>query len=165
MPESYQKPTSCNKFSGSFDDIEREICRANGHYWNRNAENSINDPLGTSLNDGVPQGETFCDFTQVDEDDKPYDKCRLLAQEGFAYNLYECRDKENFRAVCANNCRGVDPNAVVVGGSAVLAATAIAAVGSLSSLFPVVFGLGTVALAGGGLVANGMCPIGFCNVC
>ena len=64
--------------------------------------------------------------------------------------------------ICANNCKGVDPNAVIVGGTAVLAATAIASVGSL---IPQAIGIGGLVLAGGGLtVANGMCPIGSCNV-
>ena len=62
--------------------------------------------------------------------------------------------------ICANNCKGVEPNSVVVGGSAVLAA---AAVGGISSL-AMVFGIGTLALAGGGTVANGLCPIWSCNV-
>ena len=54
----------------------------------------------------------------------------------------------------------MDPNAVIVGGTALLAATATVGLGSL--LTPVI-GLGGIFLAGG-TVANGMCPIGSCNV-
>ena len=45
---------------------------------------------------------------------------------------------------CANNCKGVNPNAVVIGGTAVLAASAI----SLQQV--VTIGVGVAAAAGGG---------------
>ena len=75
-------------------------------------------------------------------------------------NLYDNKefpqDSENKTLTCANNCRGVDPNAVVIGGGALLAATAL---GSLQ-LLPGVLGLagtlamGTVAMT---ILDNG-CP-------
>ena len=56
---------------------------------------------------------------------------------------------------CANNCRGVNPNSVIFGGGAVLAA---ATVGGLGFLAP---GLGVGAAAIGGtvaLMASRQCP-------
>ena len=64
---------------------------------------------------------------------------------------------DNFRklAQCANNCLGVDPNAVVVGGTAVLAASAFGALGALQGLFF----LGSLTTVGtGATLALGMCP-------
>ena len=45
---------------------------------------------------------------------------------------------------CANNCKGVNPNAVVIGGTAVFAASAV----SLQQV--VAIGVGVAAAAGGG---------------
>ena len=59
---------------------------------------------------------------------------------------------------CANNCLGVDPNAVVLGGSAVLAGTAVAAQAWLSAAG----GLAAIAAGGAMGAAGGMaarqCP-------
>ena len=52
---------------------------------------------------------------------------------------------------CANNCRGVNPNAVIIGGAAVLAVAAVSPVQMLAVLGLGVGGLG--ATAGGGTVA------------
>ena len=92
---------------------------------------------------------------------KPWDKCRLVAEEGFAYNVYHCKDSYGEVVTCANNCRGVDPNAIVIGGTAVLAATATVPVGLQ---FIATLGLGGIGLAGVGAVANEMCPVGMCPV-
>ena len=58
---------------------------------------------------------------------------------------------------CANNCRGVNPNAVIIGGTAVLA---VAAVSPLSTLVPL--GLGAATVGGGAAVVSQMmnrgCP-------
>ena len=63
-------------------------------------------------------------------------------------NLYDNKefpqDSENKTLTCANNCRGVDPNAVVIGGGALLAATAL---GSLQ-LLPGVVGLASTLAMG-----------------
>ena len=50
---------------------------------------------------------------------------------------------------CANNCKGVNPNAVVVGGTAVLAASTI----SLQQVLAL--GLGAATVAGGGAAVVG----------
>ena len=92
---------------------------------------------------------------------KPWNKCRLVAEEGFAYNVYHCKDPYGNVVTCANNCRGVDPNAIVIGGTALLAATATVPV-ALQVI--TTLGLGGIGLGGAGTVANGLCPIGWCNV-
>ena len=66
---------------------------------------------------------------------------------------------------CANNCRGVDPNSVIIGGGAVLAAAAV----SLTSYVVPALALGApVAVVGaGGFVATMLgnrCPTGQCMV-
>ena len=59
------------------------------------------------------------------------------------------QDRDGNLMTCANNCRGVDPNSVIIGGSAVLAA---AALGAQSFILPAVGmagvgGVGAVGLA------------------
>ena len=69
---------------------------------------------------------------------------------------------------CANNCKGVNPNAVVVGGTAVLAASTV----SLQQVLAL--GVGAAAAAGGGADVVGQmmnqgcpgtrpCQVGSCN--
>jgi hypothetical protein len=53
---------------------------------------------------------------------------------------------------CANNCRGVDPNSLIVGGGAVLAAASISALSYVPSV-----GLGVMFLGGGVMLARQMC--------
>ena len=58
----------------------------------------------------------------------------------------------------------MDPNAVVIGGTALAAASAI---GGVSLLSPQVLGvglLGLTTLGGSALMATGVCPPGFCQV-
>jgi hypothetical protein len=77
------------------------------------------------------------------------------------------QDKGGNNMACANNCRGVDPNSVIIGGSAVLAA---AAVSGTSFLFPAAaVGIGGPAALGVGAAAMMMmrtngCPRGLCVV-
>ena len=65
-------------------------------------------------------------------------KCHSHSQDRYGNNM-----------TCANNCRGVNPNAVIIGGTAVLAA---AAVTPLQVLTP----LGLGALGGGAAVVGQM---------
>ena len=58
---------------------------------------------------------------------------------------------------CANNCRGVDPNSVIIGGGAVLAASAVGGLAGISGLAPVL-GLGAAAAAGGVALSMDGCP-------
>ena len=56
---------------------------------------------------------------------------------------------------CANNCRGVNPNSVIIGGGAVLAAATVGGVGYLAPV-----GAVGAAAAGGtaALMASMQCP-------
>jgi hypothetical protein len=111
----------------------------------------------------------FCDFTHTETNDKGnrtiWTECRLAATKGYSYNVYQCYDRRGKKGTCANNCRGVDPNAIIIGGTAVLAASAIG--------FTAVQTMGVVGAAGvgvagvGGAAAMMMssgCPRGFCVV-
>ena len=107
-----------------------------------------------------------CDWTQTDTDTKEqWSQCRLVAAEGFAYNVFQCLNKDGQKGTCSNNCLGVDPNAIIIGGTAVLAASAIA-----PAIVPQVLGIGGLAAlgaVGAGAMMMGhqdTCPVGFCKV-
>ena len=107
----------------------------------------------------------FCDWGQPDPANLTalWDQCRLVAAEGFAYNVFQCINRDGQKGTCSNNCRGVDPNAIIIGGSAVLAASALA-----PALLPQVLSLGGLAAVGAGALVvgtqGGRCPVGFCRV-
>ena len=111
----------------------------------------------------------YCDWTQTNPETKEqWSQCRLVAAEGFAYNVFQCLNKDGQKGTCSNNCLGVDPNAIIIGGTAVLAASAIA-----PALLPQMLGIGGLAAVGavgagammmGNRAAVGSCPVGFCKV-
>ena len=73
------------------------------------------------------------------------------------------QDKAGNNLACANNCRGVDPNSVIIGGGAVLAATALSAQAFLVPAAGV--GLGAAGLGAAGVaVVMGGCPMFQCQV-
>ena len=89
------------------------------------------------------------------EDGELFDQCRLYAEEGIAKNVYQCQVNYRvdnidykFRATCANNCRGVDPNSIIGGGVAAVALTGIA---GQSLLAPA---LGAAGLAGDEVISQ-----------
>ncbi|XP_023338751.1 uncharacterized protein LOC111709340 [Eurytemora carolleeae] len=88
---------------------------------------------------------TTCDLTNT--------KCNLEAFEGYAYNIYRCNDTNGNMVNCANNCKGVDPNAVVVGGIAVGVTSAVGAA-IANGIGTGVFGVGLPFL--GGMAMMGM---------
>ena len=55
---------------------------------------------------------------------------------------------------CANNCKGVNPNSVIIGGGAVLAAATVGGVGYLAPAL----GLGAAAAGGVAVMAAQQCP-------
>ena len=59
------------------------------------------------------------------------------------------QDADGNNMTCANNCKGVNPNAVVIGGTAVLAASTV----SLQQMLAI--GAGVAAAAGGGAAVLG----------
>ena len=84
------------------------------------------------------------------EDGELFDQCRLYAEEGIAKNVYQCivKNSNGFRATCANNCRGVDPNSIIGGGVAAVALTGIAGQGLLAPA------LGAAGLAGDEVISQ-----------
>lgn len=147
MPADFKKPATCSKSKGVISDLEQNLCRASGDFL---------EPLPGVASTVQGPRYTYCDFTQAG-----WEKCKLFAQEGFAYNLYQCKDRFNKTVVCANNCKGVDPNSVVVGGTALAAAAAIGGLGLFAPALPVGLGL---ALMGGVAVAGRQCPPLSCRV-
>ena len=88
---------------------------------------------------------------------RTWDKCRLQGAEGFSYNIYQCQNKEGEFGVCANNCKGVNPNSIIIGGFATVAVAGVAAQSTLQAAVLGVGGLGAVAGIGAmGLVQQ--CP-------
>ena len=107
LENTYESKESCSKSSGNKEDINKEVC------WTSD--------------------RTRCDWTKVDsETETLYDSCRLYAEEGIAKNVFQCIDDQvspvsytayaklilqNRFSVCPNNCRGVNPNSIVGGGT------------------------------------------------
>ena len=156
LPDGYTSYSSCGQSNGERRNINLGSCVG------RNTTNL-----------GVKE----CDFSYVDKTSgvqDSWDKCRLFSQEGYAYNIYICKvvlhllhhvqvplhlnlpqDQSGHNMTCANNCRGVDPNSVIIGGGAVLAASAVGGL-SFFGLAPAL-GLGAVAAAAGGMALT-QCP-------
>jgi len=77
------------------------------------------------------------------------DKCQVRAVEGFLQLVYACQTTMNeyggTLGVCPNNCKGVDLDGIIAGGTAVFTVATVATFGILQTL-----GLGAVGLAGAG---------------
>ena len=192
MPPDYATKPSCSRTVGSRENIEQSNCvgqdaenqdRGRCLLWESEGFASLEDCLAEKPlynNSGTGKQRKKCDFTynytyieDGQETSFIWDKCRLFAQEGYAYNIYMCKvvfyperltsmlllqlqDSGGNNMTCANNCRGVNPNSVIIGGGAVLAA---ATVGGLGYLAPV-GAVGAAAAAGGtaALMASMQCP-------
>jgi hypothetical protein len=136
-------PATCSQSTGEKRAVNNTECRSR----------LIDVPLFASLPD---QGLSRCDFTNTTTTTQ-MGKCNLFSYDSSArpnYNLnfYFCLTKDRKRAICANDCPGVDPNAVVVGGEvailSIAAATAAAAAsGAAPNLLGPVLGA-AVSLAG-----------------
>ena len=74
----------------------------------------------------------------------------LVTGSAFLFFLF-FQNKSGNNMTCANNCCGVDPNSVIIGGGAVLAASGI------SGLAPVL-GLGAAVVVGGVALSMNQCP-------
>ena len=79
----------------------------------------------------------------------------LLHHVQVPLHLNPSQDQSGHNMTCANNCRGADPNSVIIGGGAVLAASAVGGL-SFFGLAPAL-GLGAVAAAAGGMALT-QCP-------
>ena len=147
LPSDFSAPTSCNQPSGSQTDVGNTKC--------------VSRTLFTVLNETLP-----CDFSTS--------TCQLYAynpnvKPATNSNFFYCNNTNGNPAVCANNCPGVDPNAVVVGGTALLLAPlAVATAGAAPSLLGPALGAGSIlaAMGLGGVSMNmrsNACPPGQCR--
>ena len=87
---------------------------------------------------------------------RTWKECRLQGAEGFSYNIYQCQNEEGKLGVCANNCKGVNPNSIIIGGFAPVFVGFAAGQATLQA------GLGVAGLAGiagvGAMGLMGQCP-------
>ena len=81
----------------------------------------------------------------------------------YSENTFYCVDTEGRLAACANNCPGVDPNAIIVGGGLVTA-SAIGGIGLLYSAgLPMIVGAGIGVGSLGLGITRSMCAPPFCS--
>jgi len=138
LPQRYEKKKSCSQGKGDRGDINKAFCK-------------------TSFG-------TYCDFTALgpntegEGEPELWDSCRLLTgpgREGLVYNINFCIERGPLQrfANCANNCRGVDPNAIIGAGVAAVTAGALGAVGLLAPALGI-GGIGMVGAAGGAIATR-----------
>ena len=124
---------------------------------------------GTSAMSMKTRGKGFCGTVVGSSPRKAMPTTSLFARSGKTQNIGNAcvgnkisrppsffQDKSGNNMTCANNCRGVDPNSVIIGDGAVLAASAVGGLG-ISGLAPVL-GLGAAAAAGGVALSMDRCP-------
>ena len=151
LPPGFTIPTSCWTPSGDRNSANNTQCLSRAIRFNETS----NKP-------------ERCRFTPG------FDKCCLfsydpMAKPNFNLNFYYCLNVNNEMAACANDCPGVDPNAVVVGGEAALLSLAVAASVGPDLLGPVLgAGVGLAGLGLGGVAMNrrpglAACPAGQCR--
>ena len=141
LPPGYTRPASCDTAAGD-----------------KMAANNTNCLSRTfSLVDAIQSNKTVhkCQFSA-----EGLDRCKLFAyidraKPNVNSNFYYCINTEGQKAICANDCPGVDPNAVVVGGEAALLSLAIATSVGPNLLGPVLgAGVGLAGLGLGGVAMN-----------
>ena len=94
---------------GDINDIDKDECHALFDYWYKEGENWVH------------KTESSCVFDQSlspDGNNRTWDRCRIEGSEGFSYNIYQCQDERGKIGICANNCKGVNPNSIIIGGLA-----------------------------------------------
>ena len=89
----------------------------------------------------------------------------MWSEEGIAFNVHQCIDEKGRTATCHNNCKGVDPSAIIGAGVAAVVATGVAA----QAVLPVIgaLGIGGLGAVGGGAAMELMrqqCQPGQCRV-
>jgi len=98
LPDGYEKPWHCyDGEAGDWNDRDKDVCMSSS---------------------GFP-----CDFTTPGNPPQ----CDPYSFEGFSYNVYLCTDTMGNAANCANNCKGVNPNSIGVGGTVITRASGIGA--------------------------------------
>merc|ERR1711971_892709 len=141
LSENYTSKASCGKTIGNKSNINLEDrmgqdvelltkeCKDNEACINKYRPTGIDETSSGEYRSG--RRFRKCDFTFKDGNGTVWDECKLESEEGYAYNVYTCRDSDGNRLSCANNCKGVDPNSVIIGGGAVLAAATVSGLGNL----------------------------------
>ena len=81
------------------------------------------------------------------ENEFVWDKCRVWSEEGIAFNVHQCIDEKGRTATCHNNCKGVDPSAIIGAGVAAVTLTALTGTSVLPAIGGAV-GLGGVGAVG-----------------
>ena len=101
LPVNYTSKDSCGKTIGKKGNINLEDCVGqlvnitNNYYCNSPDQTCLEPPTGlVKTGFGLPfiSGRRLgkCDFIQKDENGKVFNECRLLSEEGYAYNIYTC---------------------------------------------------------------------------
>ena len=106
-------------------------------------------------------GECAFNHTIPGTRERTWDECRLEGSEGFSYNIYQCQDERGNIGRCANNCRGVKPNSILIGGVAPLVAGFAAGQTILQgSVFTAGLAGGAIGMGAMGVTENlgGQCP-------
>ena len=172
MPDDYTKPDSC---FDKFYDVSNDASNRLG----KNPENKVVAGIGDINDIDKADCRGYFDYYNVTEKHvkiskcvfgKKYhingtvnttlSKCQLEGAEGYSYNIYQCQDESGNFGRCANNCRGVKPNSILIAG---IAPVAIGFAIGQSLLTPgLVVGGGLAAGGAGavglGLLGSGQCP-------
>ena len=151
MPAGYTKPASCSEATGDRAAVNNTNCLSRAIRFNETSNIPEKCAFG-------PGGK--CYLYAYDFDAKP----------AFNLNFYYCFNGKKQPAICANDCPGVDPNSVVIGGEAALLSLAVAATAGPQFLGPVLgAGVGLAGLGLGGVAMNmnrtrsGPCQAGQCR--
>ena len=151
LPAGYTKPSSCGVASGEKLAVNNTNClsRAIEFFQTSNLPEKCNFTTGVS-----EKCSLYADFRNV----LPL----------YNLNFYYCINVLGQGAVCANDCPGVDPNAVVVGGEvALLSLAAAVAFGPdlVSPALGAVVGVAGLGLGGVAMSRTGaaVCPAGQCR--
>ena len=151
MPAGYTKPASCSEATGDRAAVNNTNCLSRAIRFNETSNIPEKCAFG-------PGGK--CYLYAYDFDAKP----------AFNLNFYYCLNGKKQPAICANDCPGVDPNSVVIGGEAALLSLAVAATAGPQFLGPVLgAGVGLAGLGLGGVAMNmdrtrsGPCGAGQCR--
>ena len=89
-------------------------------------------------------------------------KCPFLNTCRYSANTFYCIDTMGTLAGCANDCPGVDPAAIIVGGGLVTAASAVAGTFGILNALPLLVGAGAGVGALGLGTTRAMCVSPWC---
>ena len=166
--DSYLRPAYCDTSSGDRADLEQEVCRGQEAVVGRVVEDQSWDTCDFTF-EGIPSMEGVA--TRLPR--MLYDRC-IRYSRGTVFLLsrtfqivppdllstygYLCANSKGVLLNCAANCRGVDPNAMVAAGIAVLAASSIGAAGLITT-----GGVGLAMVGVGTATARMTCSFPFCQ--